>query len=293
MDERGRADRASQPGRSSGRDPRGAPLRAAAAGFSLLFEAQALVRRRRDLRRLAAVPLLLSVLLVTAALALLAAFSGEIYGLLTGWMPVLEADTWFSWIWIGPARVLLAILGGLLFLLAVAGSVVGAGLVASVVAAPFLDALSQRVELIEVGQLPAPTPLGSGALLAELRRSVLCELQRVVSFALLWGSILAVGLVVPGGQLVAPPMLAVLTILFLPLDYAGHLLDRHGLPFRARRAWLRANLATTAGFGVAAFLTCLVPGLNFLLLPALVAAGTLLAVRHPPPALPAPGPSGS
>ena len=293
MDERGRADRASEPGQSPSRDSRRAPLRAAGAGFSLLFEALGLVRRRRDLRRLAAVPLALSLLLVTVALALLTAFAGEVHGFLTGWMPVLEADSWFSWIWIGPARLFLGILGGLLFLLAVAGSVVGAGLAASVVAAPFLDALSQRVELIEAGELPDAALSGFGALLAELRRTVVCELQRVVYFAVLWGSIFAAGVLVPGGQLVAPPVLAVLTILFLPLDYAGHLLDRRQLPFRARRAWLRENLASTVGFGVAAFLTCLVPGLNFVLLPALVAAGTLLAVRHPPtdslpPSRPAP-----
>ncbi len=267
------------------------PLRGAAAGFALLFEALGLLRVHRGLRRLAAVPLLLSVLLTTAALTLLVAFSGEVYGFLTGWMPVLQADTWFSWVYIGPARLVLALLGGLLFLVAVAGSVVAAGLVASVLAAPFLDALSQRVELIAVGRLPDEAASGFAALLAELRRTVVCELLRVVYFAALWGSILIAGLLVPGGQLVAPPVLVVLTVLFLPLDYAGHLLDRHGLSFRARRAWLRANLAAVSGFGVAAFGICLVPGLNFLLLPVLVAAGTLLAVRHPPRNLGAPSPS--
>jgi uncharacterized protein involved in cysteine biosynthesis len=36
------------------------------------------------------------------------------------------------------------------------------------------------------------------------------------------------------------------------------------------------------GFGAAAFVICLVPGLNLLLIPGLVVAGTLLALRHPP-----------
>jgi uncharacterized protein involved in cysteine biosynthesis len=290
MNGQGRAQPASH-GLSPERTRGSSPLRGAAAGFSLLFEALGLLRVHRGLRRLAAVPLLLSVLLTTAALTLLVAFAGEVYGFLTGWMPVLQADTWFSWVYIGPARLVLAVLGGLLFLVAVAGSVVAAGLVASVLAAPFLDALSQRVELIAVGRLPdEEAASGFAALLAELRRTVVCELLRVVYFAALWGSILIAGLLVPGGQLVAPPVLVVLTVLFLPLDYAGHLFDRHGLSFRARRAWLRANLAAVSGFGVAAFGICLVPGLNFLLLPVLVAAGTLLAVRHPPRNLEAPSP---
>jgi CysZ protein len=73
-----------------------------------------------------------------------------------------------------------------------------------------------------------------------------------------------------------------LTIVFLPLDYAGYVLDRRHLPFRARRAWLRANLSAVLGFGSAAFLVCMVPGLNLLLLPALVTGGTLLVLRAPP-----------
>jgi uncharacterized protein involved in cysteine biosynthesis len=37
------------------------------------------------------------------------------------------------------------------------------------------------------------------------------------------------------------------------------------------------------GFGGTAMATALVPGLNLLLLPALVVAGTLLAIRYPVP----------
>ncbi len=38
-----------------------------------------------------------------------------------------------------------------------------------------------------------------------------------------------------------------------------------------------------AGFGGAGFVTGLVPGLNFLMLPTLVTAGTLLVLRYPLP----------
>jgi uncharacterized protein involved in cysteine biosynthesis len=36
-----------------------------------------------------------------------------------------------------------------------------------------------------------------------------------------------------------------------------------------------------AGFGCAGFVSCLVPGLNFLMIPTFVIAGTLLAIRYP------------
>ena len=71
-------------------------------------------------------------------------------------------------------------------------------------------------------------------------------------------------------------------VFFLPLDYASYALDRRRLSCREKRLWLMANKPAVVGFGVAAFLTCLVPGLNFVAMPLLVAGGTLLAVRHAP-----------
>ena len=75
------------------------------------------------------------------------------------------------------------------------------------------------------------------------------------------------------------------TMLFLPLDYTGYLLDRRDVPFCTRRGWVWRHRRAMLGFGAAALGTFLVPGLNFLCLPWLVTAGTLLAldVRVPEP----------
>lgn len=259
--------------------PAALPVRGITGGFLLLREGLRLVRRRRDLWRFAAVPLATSLVLVSLALGGLYAYAGEVHSLLSGWMPVLEAEAWYEWIWIGPGRVLFAVLGYVLFLLALALAVVAASLVANVVSAPFLDALSQQVERIEIGQVVEMGGSGWSAIAGEVRRTVLGELQRVTFFAGIWLLITLGGVVIPGAQLVAPWLLVGMTILFLPLDYAGHLLDRRQLPFRARRTWLRANLRPVLGFGGGAFLVCIVPGLNLVLLPGLVAGGTLLALR--------------
>ena len=74
----------------------------------------------------------------------------------------------------------------------------------------------------------------------------------------LW-SVSAIGLLVPGAQLLTGPLLVGVAIVFLPLDYAGFALDRRGVRFADRRRWLRAHLATMLGFGSAAFVACLVP----------------------------------
>ena len=78
------------------------------------------------------------------------------------------------------------------------------------------------------------------------------------------------------------PLLIAITVAFLPLDYAGFALDRRGLSFADRRRWLAAHRPTMLGFGGIAFAACMVPGLNLLLLPTLVTAGTLLVARTNP-----------
>jgi len=108
------------------------------------------------------------------------------------------------------------------------------------------------------------------------------ELRRLFFFALLQGAILLLGLVVPGGQLVAPLVMVAVTVLFLPLDYASYTLDRRHVRFREKRRWVLGHRVAMIGFGTGAFLTLLVPGLNFVALPGLVVSGTLLALRYPP-----------
>ena len=88
-----------------------------------------------------------------------------------------------------------------------------------------------------------------------------------------------VGVALPGAHLLTSPLLVAITVLFLPLDYAGFALDRRGISFRERRVWLREYLPTMVGFGGVAFVSCLVPGLNLVVMPSLVTAGTLLVLR--------------
>ncbi|MBY0399607.1 EI24 domain-containing protein, partial [Myxococcota bacterium] len=84
----------------------------------------------------------------------------------------------------------------------------------------------------------------------------------------------------PGARFLTTPLIVAFTVLFLPLEYAGHALDRRGLSFRERIGFVRGNWAKMAGFGTVAFLACFLPGFNLLLMPALVTAGTLLVVRR-------------
>lgn len=255
-------------------------LRAVGSGFRLPFEGVGLLRRNRGLWALSAAPIALTGIALALAAGVLYDNAGILHDWLTSWMPPLEVGAWYQWLWLGPAKAALSVLGVLLFLMASALAFVLAMLAANLVSSPLLDLLAQKVERIEAGAAYSSGE-GVGAMLREATRSVWGELQRVAFFLGVWAVLAAIGLV-PGGQLIAGPALLAFTIVFLPLNFSGYSLDRQQVTFRARRRWVRSELPRMAGFGAAAFAAGLVPGLNLLLIPALVAGGTLLALRKPP-----------
>lgn len=255
---------------------------AAAAGVGLHLQGLRLLRRERSLWKLALMPLALSLAAVGLAVALVFAHSELLFGLVTAWMPEPSAGAWYEWIWVAPARLLLDFVGVVFFLLVAAAAALAALLLASVLAAPFHDALSRRVEEIVSGSAPEVAGEGLLGLLREGRRASLEELRRLAFFFGIQALLGVIGLAVPGGQLVAAPAMTLVAMLFLPLDYASYALDRRRLTFREKRRWLRDHAAAMLGFGAAAFALCLVPGLNLLAMPVFVVAGTLLALRYPP-----------
>lgn len=258
------------------------PPTSALAGFRLPFEAAALLYAERRLWLPALVPFLLSFLAFAAALGLVVAYAGTLHDLATGWMPELRAAQWYAWIWVGPARALLAALGGVVFLLLAGLCLVTAYLLASLLAAPFHDALSARVERLLTGNLAERGGSGARAVLGEAFRSLVEELRRVAFFASVVGPLTAIGILVPGAQFVCGPAVFAFTVFFLPLEYASYTLDRRRLAFREKRRWVLSHGPVMAGFGLAAFLAFAVPVLNLLAMPLLVVAGTLLAVRLDP-----------
>ncbi|WP_406689222.1 EI24 domain-containing protein [Saccharopolyspora sp. ID03-671] len=65
----------------------------------------------------------------------------------------------------------------------------------------------------------------------------------------------------------------------ISLEMVGLVFQRRGLAFGRRHRALREHKAMTLGFGLPAYLLCLVPVLQLLVIPAAVVGGTLLAHR--------------
>jgi CysZ protein len=260
-------------------------LRGVRDGVGLVGEGISMLVREKRLWALASVPVAFCTLALAGATSAVYVNAAVMFELLTSWFPVFEVTAWYQWLWLGPLKFAVASAGYLLFAGASAVALLVALLLANLASAPFLDALSQRVEAIVTGQVVESDETGLAAILGEARRSMASELQRLCFFVAVWGVISLAGVLIPGAQLLAPPALMAFTAAFLPLDYAGYALDRRQVAFGVRRRWLRENLSIMLGFGTTAMATALIPGLNLLLLPALVVGGTLLALRRPVDAL--------
>lgn len=252
-------------------------------GAALLPRAFSLLRERRELWGPAALPAVLTALCLGVAGALVYANAGDLLGAIADALPRFEAAAWYSWLWIGPARALiwLARLG--LFAAAAAAAALAAVVVATLLASPLLDVLSQRVERVLAGGAVGDD---EGASVSGVARDALSalsnEARRLGFFAAAWLAITLVGLLIPFGAALVPAALAAVAIAFLPLEYAGFALDRRRIPFAGRWAWLSRQRPKALGFGAAGFAVGLVPGLNFLLLPVLIVAGTVLVLEFPP-----------
>jgi uncharacterized protein involved in cysteine biosynthesis len=255
-----------------------------AAGFRLPWVGARLLLRERRLWAPALVPVLLSLAAFAAALSGLVAFAGPLHRWLTGWMPTPVATDWLSWVWVGPARLGLALLAVALFLAAAAICLAVVFALANLLASPFHDVLAARVERLVAGSVPDSAASGPGALLRDAARALREELRRTLFFASLAVPIAALGWLLPPAQLLTAPALFGLTLWFLPLDYASYCLDRRRYSFAQKRRWLRAHAPASIGFGAAALLACLIPGANLVAMPLLVVGGTLLALRTQAPA---------
>jgi CysZ protein len=254
----------------------------AVSAFALPFEGGRLLLRERRLWSLALVSLLLSLVAFAGAVGFVIAYASEIHAAVTAWMPVLEATRWYTWGWVGPAKLGLLALGALLFAAVAGVCLVLAYVTASLLASPFNDALALRVERIVTGGAIDETGSGVLGTLREGGRALREELRRFAFFLGVVGPLTAIGVLVPGAQILTGPAIIGFTLLFLPLDYASYTLDRRCVSFAEKRRWVWSRAPTMLGFGSAAFLTCLVPGLNFVAMPLLVVGGTLLALRFAP-----------
>jgi CysZ protein len=234
--------------------------------MGLLVRGAGLVLRRPRLLGLGLLPALIAGVLYAAALVTLIAFLPELSRDL-----IWFADRWDQG-WRDTLRVLaaIALLGasGLLGVLTFTA-------VTLLIGDPFYERISELVEA-RYGGVPNAVEV---PFWRSLGRS-LVDSVRLIGLSILLGiPLFALGFIPVIGQTVAPVIGGAVGGWLLAIELTGAPFQRRGQRLGDRRRVLAGRRPMTLGFGVAVFLTFLIPLGAILLMPAAVAGATLLSRR--------------
>lgn len=238
-------------------------LRDFVTGMSLFVRGAAVAFRNPRLMMLGLIPAVLAaVVLVAALIGLLLAVPD-----LAGWL------TWFADDWSAGLRQTVRILASV--------AIVGIGLVLSVICytaltlligQPFYEAISARVD-DSMGGLPGEVDV---KFWPSLWRGAVDSVRALIPPALCAIPLFLGGFIPVIGETVVPVVAALVGGWALTVELTGVAFERRGLRYRDRVQLLRGRRALALGFGVATFLTFLVPLGAVVLMPAAVAGATVL-----------------
>ncbi len=214
--------------------------------------------RHPGLRHYVWLPVLVS--LVVCVLGLYFAFD-YLIGATNRWIASLPE--WLSW--------LDMLLTPLLYILGVLGGTWLFGLLAVLIASPFLGAFSMALERVRFGSAPAPetsiwTDIGS-SLIREARK-LLYYLPRLLAVFLVT--------LIPVVNVAAPVIWLLFGAWTLAVQFVDYPTENRQRPFQETLRMLKSNRAAALSFGLCATGALMIPLLNFLLIPVAVAGGTLL-----------------
>jgi CysZ protein len=183
-----------------------------------------------------------------------------------------------------------ALVYALSFVLAAAGAMVVALLVAAGLAGPFQERLSEVIEQIATGETIQTERMTARSLARDGARAVSTVLQRGGLFGILYIPLFALS-IVPVVGVVGVVGTLVYTAFFGALNFMDPTLERRKLPLRHKLAWARGRLAPWLGYGTGLLAILMIPFLGLLLTPAFVTGGTLLWLDARAPELAPPPPS--
>lgn len=191
-----------------------------------------------------------------------------LYRLLTGWINPPEAGEWYRQVL---AYLLLAVI--VVLMLVVVAFIFTR--VASAIAAPFNDLISQKTEELAGGSFK-DVPFSIVGLFKDSGRAIAHSFRILgVYLGLMVPALLL--LLVPGiGPLLFSTVAALLSAYMFAYEYLGYPMDRRRFSFSEKRRFLRSQLRAAIGFGLGNLAVASIPVINFLFLPAAVVGGTLL-----------------
>ncbi len=247
------------------------------AGFRYLLKGFTFLAGNPRLWAWAVMPTVINIILLAAMIALFAHFYGDLYTWLAARLGIhgfAVADAWWqhliNWIiWAGNMlfQILIVLLSLIIFLIVSYAA-------SFVVAGPFNDMLSERVEVMVTGIPPPPFTLKK--FISDLWRTIKVESTKA-------GVLLAIPVVlfvVSFIPIVGGPLYVVLIFFFgawdLGFSYADLPFGRKAVPFKVRWAFAKREKWALIGLG-AGFV---IPFFALIFAPPMVVGGTLLYVER-------------
>ena len=210
------------------------------------------------IRQFVVMPLLINIIIFSGLLAL----SGHYFHAFDLWFAA-HLPAWLHWfasaLWI------------VFFLVFFTFFIYTFTLLSNLVAAPFNSLLAEKVERYLTGK--TPDPRRAVDLLRDLLPIVLRQL-RITGYYLIRAGLIGVLFFIPLFQPVAAGLWFVFNAWFMALQYLDYPADNQRVSLPALRTAMKQRLGTSfgLGFGIAVF--AMVPGLNFVVMPAAIAGAT-------------------
>lgn len=147
--------------------------------------------------------------------------------------------------------------------------------VASALAAPFNEVISQKTEELVLGSF-VETPFSMMQLVRDSTRSIVHSFRILGLYVGMLVAALLLLLIPGAGPLLFSAAGALLSAYMFAYEYLGYCMDRRRFTFSEKRAFFRSHFRSVMGFGLGSVAVATVPVVNLLFIPAAVIGGTLL-----------------
>lgn len=140
---------------------------------------------------------------------------------------------------------------------------------------PWYGKLSEELEKLRVGILPAPEPFNPMAIARDLWRAVMFEVKKLLLLLMVGVPLLLLNFVPGVGTAIAGVGSILLAATIVCLDFFDPPLERRRLRFRQKLSLVRRSLPASASFGLVCLALVGIPFVNLLAIPLCITAGTL------------------
>ncbi len=246
------------------------PVASFGRGFSYVFRAPRFLLRHPGLLRFVAIPFTINVLIFSLAVY----FGLDVFNqLLAQYLP--QGDAWY----LVALSYLAWVIAGILSTVLVFFSFT---IVGNLLAAPFNELLSERIEILVRGTTETPA-FALRRFLAESGRAMLIELKKQLVFVVGMLLLLLLNLIPGFGPLLYAVLAPLFTLFFLVIGYLGFVLVRKQVGFARQQRYVLGRPLLMAGFGCGVFILLAIPLVQFFCIPLAVSGATLLWCEFPHP----------